>query len=139
MAKNLDALFQKVQEIKADIGLALDGDATVSERRTPRVISWTAIGFFAILLLHLVERRGWRGPVVKTVSTTSMIDLLCEQLNLPLTITPIGFKYICENMLQRDILIGGEESGGIGIRQHLPERDGRLDGFIAAGSHDDER
>jgi len=85
---------------------------------------------FAITLYHLVKRRGWRGRVVKTISTTNMIDALCRHFGLPLTVTPIGFKYICENMLQGDVLIGGEESGGIGIQHHIPERDGVLMGLM---------
>ncbi len=81
---------------------------------------------FALLLIHLVEDRGLHGGVVKTVSTTTMIDQLTARYQLPLYETPIGFKHICQLMLEHDILIGGEESGGIGIRNHIPERDATL-------------
>jgi phosphomannomutase len=64
--------------------------------------------------------------VVKTVSTTRMVDLLAEKYGLPLFETPIGFKHICELMLSQDILMGGEESGGLGVKGHIPERDGIL-------------
>jgi len=82
------------------------------------------------LLKHLVERKGLWGGVVKTVSSTRMIDLLAARYGLPLFETPIGFKHICELMLERDILMGGEESGGLGVAGHIPERDGILMGLL---------
>ncbi len=87
---------------------------------------------FSILLQHLTEDLALRGEVVKTFSTTQMVDKLAAKHDLPLHVTPIGFKYICELMLTRDILIGGEESGGIGIKGHLPERDGILNSLLLA-------
>ncbi|MDD2338500.1 MAG: phosphoglucomutase/phosphomannomutase family protein, partial [Geobacteraceae bacterium] len=74
--------------------------------------------------------RGMRGAVAKTVSTTRMVDLLCEKYGLELFETPIGFKHICELMLDHDILMGGEESGGLGVKGHIPERDGILLGLL---------
>ena len=68
--------------------------------------------------------------MVKTVSTTRMVDLLAEKFGLELFETPIGFKHICELMLERDILMGGEESGGLGVKGHIPERDGILLGLL---------
>lgn len=130
IAPNLGALMEAVRRECANIGIALDGDAdrvgAVDEHG--RFVDSHRI--FAISLYHLVQRRGWRGRVVKTISTTNMIDALCRHFDLPLTITPIGFKYICENMLKGDVLIGGEESGGIGIQHHIPERDGVLMGLV---------
>jgi phosphomannomutase len=70
--------------------------------------------------------------VVKTFSTTEMVSKLARKYGFPLHVTPIGFKYICELMLTRDVLIGGEESGGIAIRGHLPERDGILNSLLLA-------
>lgn len=70
--------------------------------------------------------------MVKTFSTTQMVDKMARKYDLPLHVTPIGFKYICELMLTRDVLIGGEESGGIGIKGHLPERDGILNSLLLA-------
>ena len=84
------------------------------------------------MLRHLVAERGQKGEVVKTVSTTQMIDKIAAKYGLPIHITPIGFKYVCELMLARDILIGGEESGGIAVRGHLPERDGVLNSLYLA-------
>jgi phosphomannomutase len=84
---------------------------------------------FAVLLKHL-HGKGLRGRVVKTFSTSRIVDLLCKKLGLELVTTPIGFKYITDEMLKGDVLIGGEESGGIGILGHLPERDGVLNALL---------
>ncbi|MGH9376034.1 MAG: phosphoglucomutase/phosphomannomutase family protein [Terriglobia bacterium] len=113
-------------------GFATDGDAdrVGAIDRSGRFIDSHKI--FAILLKHLVEDQGRRGEVVRTFSTTQMIDRIARKHSLPLHVTPIGFKYICELMRTRDILIGGEESGGIGIKGHLPERDGILNSLLLA-------
>ena len=74
----------------------------------------------------MYEDKGLRGSVVKTVSTTTLIDKLCAKYGLTLHVVPIGFKNICEWMLKEDVLIGGEESGGIGVQGFIPERDGPL-------------
>jgi phosphomannomutase len=115
-----------------DAGFATDGDAdrVGAIDRDGTFIDSHKI--FSILLRHLAEDLGLRGEVVKTFSTTQMIDKLARKYGLPLHITPIGFKYIGELMLERDILIGGEESGGIGIKGHLPERDGILNSLLLA-------
>ncbi len=84
---------------------------------------------FALLLKHLVEDRAMRGKVIKSISTTVMIDRLCKKYGLPLEVTPIGFKVISPAMKGGDVLIGGEESGGIGMPHHLCERDGLLCGL----------
>jgi phosphomannomutase len=80
----------------------------------------------ALLTRHLVRVRGWRGEVVKGFAVGVQVDRICERYGLRLHVTPIGFKHIATLMLSRDILIGGEESGGVGFRDHLPERDGLL-------------
>ncbi|MEJ5251552.1 MAG: phosphoglucomutase/phosphomannomutase family protein [Chthonomonadetes bacterium] len=130
IASNLGALMETVRRERADIGIALDGDADRVGAVDEQGNFVDSHRIFAITLYHLVQRRGWRGRVVKTISTTNMIDALCRHFDLPLTVTPIGFKYICENMLKGDVLIGGEESGGIGIQHHIPERDGVLMGLM---------
>ena len=84
----------------------------------------------AVLLRHLINGRGWTGGVARTVSTTRMLDKLCAKHGLPITETPVGFARISEIMLSEDILIGGEEGGGIGFKNHLPERDGVLAGLL---------
>jgi phosphomannomutase len=129
---HISDLRRAVFETGYDAGFATDGDADrvgAIDRDGNTVDSHK---IFSILLKHLAEDRGMRGEVVKTFSTTQMIDKLARKLDLPLHITPIGFKYICELMLKRNILIGGEESGGIGIKGHLPERDGILNSLLLA-------
>ncbi len=81
---------------------------------------------FALVVRNLVESRGMRGRVVKTLSTSVLLDRLCAHFDLTCETTPVGFKFIYEKMLEGDVLIGGEESGGIGFPAHVPERDGLL-------------
>jgi len=130
IARYLTALVAAVQADQADVGLATDGDAD-------RIGAVDASGnfvdphhIFALTLRYLVEKRGWTGAVVKTVSTTLMIDRLAAKFNLPLRETPVGFNHIGELMLSEDVLIGGEESGGISIKGHIPEGDGILMGLL---------
>ncbi|MGA2982864.1 MAG: phosphoglucomutase/phosphomannomutase family protein [Terriglobia bacterium] len=129
---HVEGLRRAVMEDKFDGGFATDGDADRigAMDRTGEFIDSHKI--FCILLKHLVEDLGLRGDVVKTFSTTQMVDKMARKYDLPLHVTPIGFKYICELMLTRDVLIGGEESGGIGIKGHLPERDGILNSLLLA-------
>jgi len=129
---HVEGLRRAVMEGNFDAGFATDGDAdrVGAIDRTGAFIDSHKI--FCILLKHLVEDLGLRAEVVKTFSTTQMIDKMAHNYQLPLHVTPIGFKYICELMLTRDILIGGEESGGIGIKGHLPERDGILNSLLLA-------
>jgi phosphomannomutase len=129
---HIEELRRAVTEGGFDAGFATDGDADRigAIDRSGEFIDSHKI--FSILLKHLTEDLGLRGEVVKTFSTTQMIDKLARKHQLPLHVTPIGFKYICELMLTRDILIGGEESGGIGIKGHLPERDGLLNSLLLA-------
>lgn len=128
--KNLQALKEAVKSTGSWVGLATDGDAD-------RVGVVDATGAFinshqiyALFLRHLVEKRGWTGGVVKTFSTSQMIDKLAQKYGLKTYETPIGFKYICELFLTEDILLGGEESGGIGFKYHVPERDGLLSSLL---------
>jgi phosphomannomutase len=128
--KNLEVLRRAVREGGAALGLATDGDADRVGAVDEQGYFVDSHRIFALLLRHLARVRGWDGAIVKTFSTTQMIDRLSQQLGKKLFITPIGFKHICRLMLEEDILIGGEESGGIGIKYHLPERDGILSGLL---------
>lgn len=130
IGSNLHELIEEVTKGGYHVGIAVDGDAdrVTAIDASGRFISSHMV--FALLLKHLVEVRGQSGEVVKTVSTTSMIDDLCKRYGLKLHVVPVGFKYICDLMLESDILIGGEESGGTGIRGHIPERDGILVGLL---------
>ncbi len=130
IAKYLEALVATVSNKHAHLGLATDGDAD-------RIGAVDALGNFidphhimALSLQYLYEKRGWRGAVVKTVSSTLMLNRLAKQYGLPLYETPVGFDGIAELMLRDDVLIGGEESGGISIKGHIPEGDGVLMGLL---------
>ena len=112
------------------IGLATDGDADRIGAIDPtgRFIDPHAI--MALLIVHLVNERNLRGSVVKTVSTTQMLNRLALRYGLPIYETPVGFNHICDYMLSEPVLIGGEESGGISILGHIPEGDGLLMGML---------
>ena len=126
IAVNLGQLSATVKEQGANVGLAMDGDADrmgiVDERGT----FLTQLQVFALLCLYLLEIRGERGPIVKTITATSMLYCLGEIFNVPVYETSVGFKHVAPVMLAENALIGGEESGGFGFRGHVPERDGIL-------------
>lgn len=113
-----------------DLGLATDGDGDRIGAMDERCNFVDPHKIMALALRYLVEKRGWRGPVVRTVSTTRMIDRLANHYNIPVYETPVGFNHIADHMLKDDILIGGEESGGISFRGHIPEGDGILIGLL---------
>jgi len=127
---NLNDLREAVTSGGYSVGIAVDGDAdrVTAVDATGRFISSHMV--LALLLKHLVEVRKWTGDVVKTVSTTSMIDRLCEKYHRNLYVVPVGFKYIADLMLEEDIMVGGEESGGTGMKNYIPERDGILIGLM---------
>lgn len=130
IGRNLGELIAAVQAGGYDLGLATDGDAdrlgavdANGRFVTPHLI-------FSLVLRHLVEDRGWWGSVVKTVSTTQLVNRLAERYDLPLHETPVGSNYLCELILEDDVLIAGEESGGITIKNHIPDGDGILMGLL---------
>ncbi len=123
---NLNKLKKIIKESGADVGIAFDGDADrvglVDEKG--RFINQLQV--FGLLAYYLLEIKGWRGPIVKSLSTTSMVNRLGELYNLPVHETPVGFKHIGPKMIETRAIIGGEESGGFGFDRHIPERDGML-------------
>jgi len=129
IAANLAKLSATVKRRGANVGLATDGDADrigiVDEKGT----FLTPLQVFALLCLYLLEIRGERGPIVKTITTTSMLYRLGKIFSVPVYETTVGFKYVAPIMLAKNALIGGEESGGYGFRGHMPERDGILAGL----------
>ncbi len=129
---HMTALRQAVVARRADAGFATDGDADRVGAADAQGNYVDSHKIFSILLRHLAGELKRRGEVVKTFSTTQMVDKLAAKYSLPLHVTPIGFKYICELMLARQVLIGGEESGGIAVGGHLPERDGILNSLYLA-------
>ncbi|MDR0927654.1 MAG: phosphoglucomutase/phosphomannomutase family protein [Ignavibacteria bacterium] len=124
IAENLYDLSDKVRDGKYDVGFAFDGDADRlgAVDNTGEFVDSHKI--FLILLKYLVEVRKKRAAVVKTVSLTSMVDMYCEKKHLEMIETPVGFKYVAELMSSQNVLIGGEESGGLATILHIPERDG---------------
>ncbi len=130
IARYLGQLMHEVPAGRFDLGLATDGDADRIGAVAPdgRFVDPHAI--LALLLRYLVERRGLQGAVVKTVSTTQRLDRLAERYGLPVFETPVGFNHIADLMMNHDVLIGGEESGGISIKGHIPEGDGLLIGML---------
>jgi phosphomannomutase len=123
-----DTVKDNVEAVKA--GIALDGDADRIAAVDEAGNYLSSHNVFSLLLKHLFENRKMKGEVVKTFNITKMIDKQCKNYEIKLAEVPIGFKYIAKIMLDKDILIGGEESGGIGIKGHLPERDGILAGLM---------
>lgn len=130
IAQHLGLLISTIQGGHWDIGLATDGDAD-------RIGAVDANGrfvdphrIFALILRYLIETKGRRGKVVRTVSTTRMLDRIAADYELPLIETPVGFNHIADLMVAGGVLIGGEESGGISIQGHIPEGDGVLMGLL---------
>jgi len=126
----LEDLRIKMRETGAQIGIATDGDAD-------RFGIVDGDGTFlqpnyviALLFDYLVESRGWKNGVAKSVATTNLINALAEKHGVELYETPVGFKYIGELIMQDKIAIGGEESAGLSIRHHVPEKDGLLAGLL---------
>jgi alpha-D-glucose phosphate-specific phosphoglucomutase len=123
IAVNLQKLSSLVVEQKASVGLATDGDADRIGIIDENGHFLTQLQVFALLCLYLLEVRGERGALVRTITSTSMINRLGELYKVPVYETPVGFKYVAPVMLAQNALIGGEESGGYGFRGHIPERD----------------
>ena len=126
----LGALAGAISMGMGDLGLATDGDADRIGAMDGRGNFVDPHKIMALSLRYLVEKRGWRGLVVRTVSTTRMIDRLAEKYGLTVYETPVGFNHIADYMMKDDVLIGGEESGGISIKGHIPEGDGVLMGLL---------
>ncbi len=130
---------KKVVEEKCDAGLITDGDADRigSVDENGNVVD--AHKIFAVLLHWLLTRKEWPGGVTRAFNTTKMLDRIAAKFRRRLYEHGIGFKYVCDLMLSEDILIGGEESGGVGISKHLPERDGILNALLIANVMADEK
>ncbi len=126
IARYLGSLAGAISTGMGDLGIATDGDGDRVGAMDERGNFVDPHKIMALSMRYLVEERGWRGPAVRTVSTTRMIDRLAKAHDLPVYETPVGFNYIADHMLKEDILIGGEESGGIAFRGHIPEGDGAL-------------
>ena len=130
IAQNLGPLMSSVRRRHSDVGLATDGDAdrlgVVDEKG--RFVS--TLHTFALLCLHYLEVLGVRGPLVRSITMTSMVDRLGAIYDVPVFDTPVGFKYLGPVMTRENALLAGEESGGYAFRGHIPERDGILSGLM---------
>jgi alpha-D-glucose phosphate-specific phosphoglucomutase len=129
IAKNLTKLSRLVVEQKADVGLATDGDADRIGILDEKGQFLTQHQVFALLCLYLLEVRGERGAMVRTLTSTMMLSRLGKLFDVTVYETPVGFKYVAPLMMEKNAIIGGEESGGYGFRGHVPERDAILAGL----------
>jgi phosphomannomutase len=130
IAKNLGALASAVSSGIGNFGVVTDGDADRIGAMDERGAFVDPHKIMALSLKYLMEKRSWTGAVVRTVSTTRMIDRLAKRYDLKLYETPVGFNHIADYMMQEDVLIGGEESGGISFKGHIPEGDGPIMGLL---------
>jgi len=128
--KNLGELISIMKKDDYDIGLATDGDADRIGAVDEKGNFISSHKIMSLILLHFVEDKKMTGPVVKTISGTSLLSKIAKKYKLKLHETPVGFKHICKIMRAEDVLIGGEESGGIGFKNYIPERDGVLSGLL---------
>ena len=130
MPETLGELSRVVIKQKADIGIAFDGDADRFGIIASNGEFITLHELIPLLVQYLIQTRGWDGDIVKTTSTADVVDKLARKYSRKVIETPVGFRYICEEMLNKNILLGGEESGGIGFKNHIPERDGILSALL---------
>src|SRR5579864_3543864 len=124
--------MQRMRDGGFDLGIANDGDADrvgiIDE--TGRYVNQLQV--MALFTMYLLEQRGLRGDIVRSLTESSMVDALGERFGVPVHEMPVGFKYIGTKMQETDALLGGEESGGFAFRGHIPERDGILAGLMMA-------
>jgi len=130
LAHNLAELMQRVKNEGYNIGLATDGDADRIGAVDEQGQFVDSHRIFSLLLKYLVEQKEMTGEVAKSFSVTTMVDDQCARYGLTLHETAIGFKHLCRLMTERDILLAGEESGGLGVKGHIPERDGIFLGLL---------
>jgi len=128
--ENLGLLCRSVVQSRAHVGIATDGDGdrVGACDETGRVLSPFQI--FSLVALHLIEEKQWTGGIARTFANTLVAERIARRFGRPFFDLPVGFKHVARLMLEQDILIGGEESGGIGVKNYLPERDGILIGLL---------
>ena len=127
---NLTDLKNEIKRVRADVGLIADGDGDRVGVMDDRGVFYSTQFILPLLMLHLLDNKKLRGGVVQTNSVSSAVEIIAKDYGLKVYKTPVGFKYIADLMLKEDILIGGEESGGIGVKGYIPERDGVLIGLL---------
>jgi phosphomannomutase len=127
---NIDAGLTKAKEIGADVVVITDGDADRCGFADENGEFLDQLRVYALLAMYLLDVRKQRGAIVKTLSTTSMLEALGKIYNVPVHETGVGFKFVAPKMMETDAIIGGEESGGYAFHGHVPERDGILAGLL---------
>ncbi len=130
IAKNYVKTAAYLKKHPHDLCLVTDGDADRVGGMDGRGNALSTHQLISLLLRHFVVNRKGRGRVVKALTTTSMVDKMCAKFGLELVETGVGFKYVCAEMIKGGVLLGAEESGGIGFPGHVPERDGILAGMM---------
>jgi phosphomannomutase len=130
IARNLTQLAEAVVNGVADVGLATDGDADRLGVIDEKGAFVDQLQTYALLCYYLLEYRGARGPMIRSITSTRMIDRLGALYGVPVYETPVGFKYLGPKMMQTNAIAAGEESGGYAFREHLPERDGCYAGLL---------
>ena len=130
IADNLLQLSRLILENQASIGIAFDGDGVRVGIVDENGQFVTTVTTFTLLAYYMLSVCAKRGPLVKSITSSSMIHKLGQIYDVPVYETPVGFKHICPIMLREDALIGGEESGGYAFRGHIPERDGIFSGLM---------
>jgi len=128
--ENLEELKRRVKNEKFDLGIALDGDADRIAAVAPGGVFIHPQKILGLLALHLNQDRHWSGGLVKTICGSTMMDNIAKFLGIKLYETPVGFKYISNLMETQDIVAGGEEAGGMGVKGYIPERDGTMAGLL---------
>jgi alpha-D-glucose phosphate-specific phosphoglucomutase len=129
IARNLEEMAQTMRGGDYDIGIATDGDADRVGIADENGAFINQLQVFGLLAYYLLEYRGERGAIVKSITTTAMVQRLGELYGVPVHETQVGFKFLGPKMMRENALLGGEESGGYGFRGHVPERDGILAGL----------
>ena len=129
---HIRALGEAVVANGCQAGLCTDGDADRIGATDEHGIFVDPHKIFCVLLSWVLKRKGWPGAVTRAFNTTKMLDRICKKHGRELIEHGIGFKFVCDFMLEREIVMGGEESGGIGFQRHLPERDGLLNSLLLA-------
>lgn len=127
---NLTPLKDKIIELNGDVGLATDGDADRLGIMDEEGTYISTLHTFALICNHLIRDLKMSGPIVKSITMTSMIEKLGDINKIPVINTPVGFKYLGPVMMEENAIAAGEESGGYGFQGHIPERDGILSGLM---------
>jgi phosphomannomutase len=135
---NIRALGEAALANGCQAGLCTDGDADRIGATDEHGVFVDPHKIFCVLLSWALKHKNWPGAVTRAVNTTKMLDRICARHGRELIEHGIGFKFVCDYMLEREILMGGEESGGIGFQRHLPERDGLLNALLLANAMAEE-